>query len=463
MPPEDLRIDPEDIDAYGNVTNALSGYYADQMERLSSGNRALERLIRQWVGDRLITPSGIRGQVLRGPDTSEGLPNQMIARLIDTHLVRAEQRGGAVWYELAHDRLIEPVRSDNAQWQEAHLNPIQKMAALWEAQGRPAGLLLPRERLAEAQEWVATGATETERRYTEESAKALAVAERERRQARRLRWLAITSAIVSVVAIVAAIAAYRATRAAVTARNEAEKASQEADDARKRTVKELIEATWRSATLLGDQRNASSASSYIFGTRTLYDKLQVVMSLDKLQSLSPVPIFRSGPHKTEFELNSCEFAYYNPEFLNWGLRELIPAANVRGLRGATQRAYDVHLRELARSYYLGYKYLVGNPKLRDSTLSRYKQELEQFKGQTCGGFRTGPGVNLQEAFRPFADQMQRRRFSWDTDSVWYFANSAGGFWIRRMIDGTFLECLALLEKLLRTYDRAWLGGPESSL
>jgi hypothetical protein len=40
----------------------------------------------------------------------------VIARLIDAHLVRAEQRRGMTWFELAHDRMLAPVRASNARW-----------------------------------------------------------------------------------------------------------------------------------------------------------------------------------------------------------------------------------------------------------------------------------------------------------------------------------------------------------
>ena len=106
------------------------------------------------VRRQLITEAGIRGQVLKGcersPDGNDGLDNAAIKRLEDAHLVRSEQRRGATWFELAHDRLIAPVRADNAAWFKAHLSTLQRRAALWEDQKRPDGLLLQGEPLAEA-------------------------------------------------------------------------------------------------------------------------------------------------------------------------------------------------------------------------------------------------------------------------------------------------------------------------
>lgn len=68
---------------------------------------------------------------------------------------RREQRRGATWFELAHDRLIEPVRTDNAAWREAHFTPMQRQAALWEESGRPEGMLLGGAALVEGERWAA--------------------------------------------------------------------------------------------------------------------------------------------------------------------------------------------------------------------------------------------------------------------------------------------------------------------
>ena len=47
----------------------------------------------------------------------------MIQKLIDAFLVRAEDRRGSTWYELAHDRLIEPVRDANREWRQHYIHP----------------------------------------------------------------------------------------------------------------------------------------------------------------------------------------------------------------------------------------------------------------------------------------------------------------------------------------------------
>ncbi len=204
MPADDLSIDREDLERFGDVTQALAAYYADSVAEASGGDPGQERAIRDWFGERLIAVGGIRGQVLREAKASGGLANHLIDRLHASHLVRAEHRAGATWYELSHDRLIEPVASDNAAWQEKHLVGVQRRAALWERQGRPAELLLAGEDLVAGERWaVESGAriTEAERKFLAESGEAEKARERERRQARRIRRLALGASVLSVLAL----------------------------------------------------------------------------------------------------------------------------------------------------------------------------------------------------------------------------------------------------------------------
>jgi WD40 repeat protein len=206
MPEDNLSIDSEDLKRFGDVTEALAAYYADSVARIAAGDAACERAIRDWFGEKLITAGGIRGQVLREAGSSDGLANSLIEQLRATHLVRAENRARATWYELAHDRLIEPVQLDNTTWRETHLVEVQREATLWERQGRPARLLLADAALARASTWEAENArhvTDVECRYLAESRKAQEQADKERRHVRRIRWLAFGATLTTLLAVVA--------------------------------------------------------------------------------------------------------------------------------------------------------------------------------------------------------------------------------------------------------------------
>jgi hypothetical protein len=77
------------------------------------------RAIRDWFEERLITPQRTRALVLED-ESSRGLPREAVRQLADTYLVRAEHRRGAVWYELAHDRLVAPILTDNEEYRRRH-------------------------------------------------------------------------------------------------------------------------------------------------------------------------------------------------------------------------------------------------------------------------------------------------------------------------------------------------------
>jgi WD40 repeat protein len=154
------RITEADLAGFGQVDQSLvdaslAEYYAQQAAAAASETGVQERAVREWFDRRLITEGGLRGTVLMEAKRSGGLENPAIWEMVDAHLVRAEKRGGATWFELTHDRLVAPVRADNAAWFERHLTLFQRQADLWDRQGRPDGLLLGEADIAQAERWAA--------------------------------------------------------------------------------------------------------------------------------------------------------------------------------------------------------------------------------------------------------------------------------------------------------------------
>src|SRR5206468_2128083 len=133
-----------------------------------------EGVMRRWFKDVLITPAGTRATVFRGETETGGLPNAVVDLLENLHLVRPEMRGSARWYELTHDRFLEPIREANRKWRRERERELQQAQALAAEQQRRAEA--ERER-AEAQQL-----------RTQEQARAV----------RRLRQLALALGIASV-------------------------------------------------------------------------------------------------------------------------------------------------------------------------------------------------------------------------------------------------------------------------
>jgi hypothetical protein len=152
MPADAESIDEEHVEAYAQVSKSLGAYYADAVRSIADGDAAVERSIRDWMSNKVIV-GGIRSQVRQETGSSAGLDNQIIKRLLDCYLVRAEQRAGVNWFELSHDRLVEPVLTNNEEWEQANLHPLQVQAKIWEDQGRTRELLLGPEALPGALVW----------------------------------------------------------------------------------------------------------------------------------------------------------------------------------------------------------------------------------------------------------------------------------------------------------------------
>lgn len=154
LPDNATAIKEADVDKLGNVDDALANYYAESVEAIAEQTKVPEREIRKWFDKRLITEQGLRGQVLQGRNQTEGLANEAIQLLVNEHLVRSQERHGSIWFELAHDRLIEPISQNNSEWREKNLSVLQQQADLWHSGGRREELLLHGPLLKEAERWV---------------------------------------------------------------------------------------------------------------------------------------------------------------------------------------------------------------------------------------------------------------------------------------------------------------------
>jgi tetratricopeptide (TPR) repeat protein len=187
------------LDKLGDIGEALSNYYVRAVESAADGGEGAERRIREWFQSKLIAPDGVRNQVRHEAGASGGLDNPIVAKLVDSYIVRAEQRGGSLWYELSHDRLVEPISRNNEAWFDAHLGKAQQRALQWEREGRPNGLLLRGKDLAQALRW----ASAPDARLTPIEAQFLAACRSLRR--RELAAKALVAAVIVALAVAAVL------------------------------------------------------------------------------------------------------------------------------------------------------------------------------------------------------------------------------------------------------------------
>jgi energy-coupling factor transporter ATP-binding protein EcfA2 len=278
---------------------------------------------------------------------------------------------------------------------------------------------------------------------------------------------------------------------AVAAQRLAESEKQKAVTAQERTVREMIEASWKAGLYLRDEKANvlrdpkaeqkriemvyAATGSSIPGSRWLYAHLKTLMDLQKMKSLAPMPIFLSGPHDKDFTYLSYDFAHYNPEFVRWAADNLIPAASDSAFRKATAPVYEKQLKEVARVYYLAYFDVEKREAEAAATQAKYLDTVRAYRekpytaddpsdpGEILKAFSDAfANVFPMEANASFGDgrlASAKLTYRWISPDGQYIASAAPSFWIRRRIDGTAPEFFAGLKKLLETYDAAFLKDP----
>jgi formylglycine-generating enzyme required for sulfatase activity len=113
LKPEIEVITQDHLSKFGNVDQVLADFYESIIHKAATESAADEYALRDFCENALITSLGTRGTVVRGTERSGGVPNDAIEVLENEHLIRAQWRAGAYWYELTHDRLMAPIQKSN--------------------------------------------------------------------------------------------------------------------------------------------------------------------------------------------------------------------------------------------------------------------------------------------------------------------------------------------------------------
>ena len=242
LPKTVKEVTQKHLRTLGDVNQALSGFYQRAIDETLENNSIKEGDLRQWFEKSLITPAETRGTVYKGGKETGGIANEAVEVLENFHIIRGEWRAGASWYELTHDRFIEPILDSNRKWwaergeaEQAHKR-LKMKADEWVRMGRGKGGLLDEVELREARRTLklldsaeldydneitdlvkdssaaiekVKAEKEAARKRELEQAKALAKAEEQAKSSTRLRQLAILLFIAFIVALGATVYALR--------------------------------------------------------------------------------------------------------------------------------------------------------------------------------------------------------------------------------------------------------------
>src|SRR5262245_14432742 len=184
-------ITPDFVGRYGDVNHALAHYYDRSVKKAADEGNIGEGELRRWIDTKLITPTGTRGLAFRGAKGTPGrIPGLALKCLEEAHVIRCEERGGAITHELTHDRFIEPVQKSNQAWLADYDAAEKIRAKLEERAVQNPDEMLDELALREAEEYLASpvakilGATQQARQLVKRSRRE--VEDAKRRQAEEL-------------------------------------------------------------------------------------------------------------------------------------------------------------------------------------------------------------------------------------------------------------------------------------
>lgn len=209
LPSDGGQITENDLLEVGDVDQSLERFYDQRVTSVSKEKDVPERVLREWFGQELITGTKTRNMVLQKENNGDSLRDDVIQSLRGD-LVQAELRAGQIWYELSHDRLIEPILASNAKWFEQHLSMFQRRVVLWTQQEKSESLLLRGKELEVAEQEAATLALTADEQEFLEDCRVLKKREQRDKTQRRIIGIAF---LVSLALLVTTVIFYQASAA----------------------------------------------------------------------------------------------------------------------------------------------------------------------------------------------------------------------------------------------------------
>lgn len=163
LPAEMGLITRAEVEQLGDANAALADFYVECIREAALAAGVTEGVLRTRFAKAFIGPGQTRRMVPREHRANdiEGVPASALGALEARLLVRRESRGAHTWYELSHDRFVDPIVRSNEAWFQDRGSALEfkrhleERAEQWLASQRHdrSLLLTKRGELRRAEQW----------------------------------------------------------------------------------------------------------------------------------------------------------------------------------------------------------------------------------------------------------------------------------------------------------------------
>jgi tetratricopeptide (TPR) repeat protein len=103
------------LEVFGDLDRVLAAYIGHVMTMVADCHGIGAAELGSWVRQTFVTERGTRATAREGPVRTAGMPNAALRALRDSYVLSGYRPADTRWYELRHDRLIEPVIQSSVQ------------------------------------------------------------------------------------------------------------------------------------------------------------------------------------------------------------------------------------------------------------------------------------------------------------------------------------------------------------
>jgi len=175
------------------------------------------------------------------------------------------------------------------------------------------------------------------------------------------------------------------------------------------------------------------------GIKSAYCFIKTYIPISVAETISGHKMFLFSPHNNDSIVRTNEsFGHYNPEFLKWGIKNILPITENEDVKKTVEGTYQRYFSYSAKTYYLVWL-----------QLQEITDENQKIKHEIKSAIQSKQYYGTDKYYAFLKEEYYKHpNLTWSGN----IAKTAVPFWVRREIDGTSDFFIQALEVVFNTYD-----------